>query len=61
MSRAICLSGAYRYTACIAAVLICVINAVSYIALYALDMLRGITLRIITKLLIFHFNSPLYF
>ena len=39
MRGAICLSGTYRYAACITAVLIGVIYAVLYIALYALDML----------------------
>ena len=58
MRRAICLTRAYRDTACITAVLVCVINAIFNIALYALYMLRGIALTLIIKLFVFHFISP---
>lgn len=57
MSRAICISGTNRDTACIATVLISVIYAVFYVALDALDMLGCIALTFIIKLLVFHFVS----
>ena len=60
MSRAIRLSWTYRDTACIASVLICVIYAVLYIALNALDMLGCITFTFILKFFVLHFWFPLF-
>ena len=56
MRGAIGLSGTYRNTSRVAAVLVCVINAVSYIALDSLNMLGCVTFTLIVKLLVFHFN-----
>jgi hypothetical protein len=57
MRRAICLSGANRYTSCVTAVLIGVIYAISYVTLNAFNMLGGITFTFIVKLFVFHFDS----
>ena len=55
MRGAIRLSGTYRDASGITAVLICVINTVSYVALDSLDMLGCIAFTFIVKLLVFHF------
>ena len=54
MCRAIGISGTYRNTACIAAVLLCVINTVLNVADNTLDKLCGIALAITVCLLVFH-------
>lgn len=55
MCGAIRLSGTYRNASCITAVLICVINAISYVTFDSLDMLGCIAFTFIVKLLVFHF------
>ena len=60
MCGAISLSGTYRNASCIATVLVCVINAVLYVALDTLDVLGRIAVTLIIKLVIFHFHTSFH-
>ena len=53
--RAIGLSGPYRNSTSIAAVVLGVVYAIFHVTLNALDILRGIAFTFIIKLLVFHF------